>query len=210
MDAALDEFASRGFAGARVDRIAAVAHLNKAMLYYHFGSKERLYRATIQRTIGLLADRMEAVAAAPGAPVDKLRTFVDTFIRLGLSQPRIAPLMLREIAEGAAHIDADTIHLMLRVVDAMGSIVREGQRSGEFRDVDPLMVYLTTVWPIMVYLASGRIRQAVISQTDAAATTFSFDAFTQHMQDVSLRTLAAAPAGGRARRATPRHSEQEP
>ena len=210
MDAALDEFASRGFAGARVDRIAAVAHLNKAMLYYHFGSKERLYRATIQRTIGLLADRMEAVAAAPGAPVDKLGTFIDTFIRLGLSQPRIAPLMLREIAEGAAHIDADSVHLMLRVVGAMATIVREGQRSGEFRDIDPLMAYLTTVWPIMVYLASGRIRQAVVSQSRTAVTTFSSDAFIQHMQDVSLRTLAAAPAGGRARRATPRHSEQEP
>ena len=36
--AAALEFAERGFAGARVDRIARRARVNKAMLYYHFKS----------------------------------------------------------------------------------------------------------------------------------------------------------------------------
>ncbi|HXW08421.1 MAG TPA: TetR family transcriptional regulator, partial [Vicinamibacterales bacterium] len=36
LDAAAAEFAAHGFAGASVDRIAAAAGLNKAMIYYHF------------------------------------------------------------------------------------------------------------------------------------------------------------------------------
>jgi AcrR family transcriptional regulator len=43
--AALHEFSAKGISGARVDAIAARAKVNKAMLYYYFGSKEGLFRA---------------------------------------------------------------------------------------------------------------------------------------------------------------------
>ena len=46
--AAAVEFAARGYAGARVDRIARRARVNKAMLYYHFRSKQGLYRALLR------------------------------------------------------------------------------------------------------------------------------------------------------------------
>ena len=48
INAALDEFGQFGLAGARVDRIAKKAGLNKAMIYYHFNSKENLYREMIK------------------------------------------------------------------------------------------------------------------------------------------------------------------
>ena len=47
--AAALEFAERGYAGARVDRIARRARVNKAMLYYHFHSKQGLYRALLRQ-----------------------------------------------------------------------------------------------------------------------------------------------------------------
>jgi AcrR family transcriptional regulator len=43
LEAAAAEFAERGVAGARVDRIVATARSNKAQLYQYFGSKERLF-----------------------------------------------------------------------------------------------------------------------------------------------------------------------
>jgi AcrR family transcriptional regulator len=42
LKAATDEFAAYGIAGARIDRIAASAGVNKAMIYSYFGSKEQL------------------------------------------------------------------------------------------------------------------------------------------------------------------------
>ena len=48
-EAAIDEFSEFGFAGARVDRIAHQAGINKAMIYYHFDSKKKLYQAIIQK-----------------------------------------------------------------------------------------------------------------------------------------------------------------
>ena len=47
LDAAAAEFAERGIAGARIDRIIAMAHTNKAQLYGYFGSKEGLLDAVI-------------------------------------------------------------------------------------------------------------------------------------------------------------------
>ncbi|MCD6588326.1 MAG: helix-turn-helix transcriptional regulator, partial [Candidatus Fermentibacteraceae bacterium] len=44
LDAAAEEFAEKGFSGARVDEIARRAGINKAMLYYRIGDKEELYR----------------------------------------------------------------------------------------------------------------------------------------------------------------------
>ncbi len=45
LDAATQEFAAYGIAGARVDRIAAVAKSNKAQIYHYFGSKDGLFDA---------------------------------------------------------------------------------------------------------------------------------------------------------------------
>src|SRR6201992_1535057 len=43
--AATEEFAERGIAGARVDRIAELAKSNKAQIYHYFGSKDQLFAA---------------------------------------------------------------------------------------------------------------------------------------------------------------------
>ncbi len=49
LDAALDEFAAHGVAGARVDRIAANAGCNKNLLYVYFGSKENLFNTVLEQ-----------------------------------------------------------------------------------------------------------------------------------------------------------------
>ena len=51
LQAALDEFAEKGLAGARVDTIAEQSGANKRMLYYYFGNKEDLYVAVLERRL---------------------------------------------------------------------------------------------------------------------------------------------------------------
>ena len=48
LEAAKQEFAAHGLAGARVDRIALKAGANKRMLYYHVGKKDDLYLAVLE------------------------------------------------------------------------------------------------------------------------------------------------------------------
>ncbi len=56
IEAAVSEFAMRGLAGARVDRIATVAAANKRAIYDYFRNKEGLFDAALTRVIGALID----------------------------------------------------------------------------------------------------------------------------------------------------------
>src|SRR5512132_4318711 len=49
LDVATREFADNGYAGARVDEIAAKTSTTKRMIYYYFGSKEQLYVTVLER-----------------------------------------------------------------------------------------------------------------------------------------------------------------
>src|SRR5512135_3353604 len=93
--AAAAEFAARGFAGARVDRIARAARVNKAMLYYHFRSKKTLYRTLLRRMFEPAPEKLRQLVAAMADHIQEHEDF-----------PRI---MLREIAERGAHLDKDTL-----------------------------------------------------------------------------------------------------
>jgi AcrR family transcriptional regulator len=58
LEAAAQEFAARGIAGARVDRIAEAARSNKAQIYHYFGSKDELFDAVFN---SLVADTLHEV-----------------------------------------------------------------------------------------------------------------------------------------------------
>jgi hypothetical protein len=118
-----------------------------------------------------------------------LDAYVETIIRLGLDEPRFAPIMLREVAEGAARIDQDTVRHMVRIVGTMATVVRAGVRTGAFRDVNPLVAYLTTVWPIMIYLASKPVRDAIHRYSGLDTSSLEPEVFIRHMQETSRRTL---------------------
>ena len=56
---AIEEFASRGYAGASVVDIAARAGISKPLIYQYFGSKDGLFLACLHRVAGPLLDRLE-------------------------------------------------------------------------------------------------------------------------------------------------------
>jgi TetR/AcrR family transcriptional regulator len=69
LSAALKEFASKGFAGARVDVIARRASINKRMLYHYFGDKEGLFKAVLRRKI---SERQAWGETLSGEPAETL------------------------------------------------------------------------------------------------------------------------------------------
>src|SRR5260370_37795700 len=107
--AAAAEFAARGYAGASVDRIARAARLNKAMIYYHFTSKAALYRAILRDMFDAVRTRVGEVAASDAAPDDKVRAYVEAIATEAEARPHFPSIWLREIAEGAGHVNAATL-----------------------------------------------------------------------------------------------------
>lgn len=59
LDTATAEFAEHGFGGARVDRIADLAGVNKATIYYHIGNKRDLYLQVVRRLVRGVAEQLQ-------------------------------------------------------------------------------------------------------------------------------------------------------
>src|SRR5512139_1529195 len=200
LTAASEQFALHGFEGTTVDRIAARARLNKAMIYYHFHNKRALYTTVLRNVFTIMGGRLAAIAAPEGDPAAKMDRFVSTFVVEGQQLAHIAPIMLREIAAGGRRLDEETYTVMVRVVRAMTDIVDQGRRTGQFASVDPILLYLSTIWPIVVYLATTPIRSAIARVARFDASRLDPDRFIRHMQMLNRRALVpgepiSRPAG---------------
>ena len=200
--AAADEFAGRGYAGARVDRIARRARVNKAMLYYHFGSKQGLYRTLLATTFADLSARLDAIAASSGQPADKLEHAVHAMADFVEAHSYFPAIMLREVAEGGAHLDAASLAALAAVPRAFGAIVAQGSEAGVFRPVHPLAAYFTSVAPILMFVASSPVRKQLSARPLAAPlqAPLTAEAFVRDLQQ-SLRLAFAGPSpAGRTQR----------
>lgn len=78
LDAAKEEFAERGLAGARINRIAAEARASKERLYAYFPSKDDLFTAVIERLVEDVSDDTAAASGDMGAYVGSL---FDDYVR---------------------------------------------------------------------------------------------------------------------------------
>lgn len=97
LEASLREFAEKGFDGARIDHIAKIAGVNKALIYYHFKSKEELY-------IAIINDLFEKAASASieltGASVrENLLQGIEHFIDFLHDNPYFVKMMDQSVMQ---------------------------------------------------------------------------------------------------------------
>jgi AcrR family transcriptional regulator len=103
LEAATSEFAERGIAGARVDRIAAAAPANKALIYSYFGNKEDLFDAVFN---ALVVDTVRDVPIDP----DDLPGYAGRLFDRGQSHPQILRLALwHSLERGGAGFLPDAV-----------------------------------------------------------------------------------------------------
>jgi TetR/AcrR family transcriptional regulator len=97
--AALREFTIRGKAGARIDRIAEAAGVNKAMIYYHFRSKEGLHREVVASHYNRFRDHATSILDDCHSIEELLIGVARIHAESVLQRPDMVPLLLRELAE---------------------------------------------------------------------------------------------------------------
>lgn len=186
--AAAEEFSERGFEAGGVDRIAAKARVNKAMLYYHFGSKRALYIEVLRDMFRAVSQKARGIADGPGTAPEKLDRWIATIIQESAARPWFPPIMLRELASGAPRFDPDTFALMNSIYAAVRDVLLQGQREGSFGDLDPLLTHLTIMPPILIFFA----RQRVLATKEIATGLLEprqIEAFVAHMQRTALRLV---------------------
>ena len=188
--AAAGEFAARGFAGASIDRIARAARVNKAMIYYHFGSKAALYREIVGDMFHAVATRVRDVAAADAEARDKLTQFVEAIAIEAEARPHFPPIWFREIAEGGVHLDGPTLREIAGIVQMLVRILEQGIKARQFRRVNPLLVHGGIIAPLLLFFASNTVRARLQRAGVPGISDMTRDTVVAHVQRVTLELVA--------------------
>jgi len=162
--AATAEFAQRGIAGARVDRIATAAATNKAQLYAYFGSKEQLFDTVFLTSMNRITDVVPI--SADDLADWAVRLYDEYLVRPDLI--RLATWYRLE-RQPTGHLLGDN-----RIDDHKLAAIASAQRSGaisdvagaEAFDVMAMVIAMSMAWsPVSnVYAASADEPAAVHEQ----------------------------------------------
>jgi AcrR family transcriptional regulator len=198
LEAALDVFAERGVAAARLEDIAKRAGLSKGTIYLYFPNKEVLFQEVIRQTVvsQIESGERDFEQATTGATVSLERHMRRywTFIR----SPKFAPIFRLIHAELSQHPDLARFYaeeVITRGHRLVASIIRRGIDQGEFRDVDPLVAARMLSAPFVLHGIWCQHREAFTWMGKK-----SDDDVFADMMNYNLSTLCNSPASKRRKR----------
>jgi AcrR family transcriptional regulator len=194
VETAIRLFAQRGFHGTSIRQITREAGVNLGAVTYHFGGKRGLYARALERCIGPVADRVvERAGAGAGPPLARLEGVVEVFFDYLGERPELPQLMLQELVAGRLP-PAGALRSIRRVLETVGSLIAEGQASGEVRAGDPVLMAVSVVsQPLHLALTSR-----VVSGSDPHEPTVR-GRLLEHVRAfiaTGLRPAVVAPASG--------------
>jgi AcrR family transcriptional regulator len=153
VEAALNVFAEKGFAAARLDDIAAQAGVSKGALYLYFETKQDLFRAVVRQAISPNLDQVEAAVTAADIPFSLLvRGFYARMLSM-LTTTRIGAVAKMVIGESRNFPDLAQVwhdELVSRAVALMSGVIVRAQAKGEVRPGDPRLHAFSLVGPILL------------------------------------------------------------
>ena len=189
---ATHEFADKGYAGARVDEIAAKTRTTKRMIYYYFGGKEKLYIAVLERAyagIRTLEQQLDVEHLSPAEAIQQLAAL--TFDHHE-AHPDFIRLVSIENIHRAQHIARSEILSGLAdpALDVLARILERGSAEGLFReDVDPIDVHMM-ISAFCVFRTANRYTFKAIFKRDMLDPDRR-DHYRQMLGDLVLEYLSA-------------------
>lgn len=166
LDAAERAFLAHGYAGTRVELVAAEAHVSVGTIYLHYGNKEGLYSAVLVRAQAVLLDEyLGPVFELEGTPWERIRAWCHAYVRFTLEHTGRARLMaIIEWWEASRPPDVDA-HLRERIRESdqrLLAVFAEAAARGELQDVDPASAN-RFVWASMYGVCALNLRHADLS-----------------------------------------------
>jgi AcrR family transcriptional regulator len=139
------EFASNGFAGARVDQIAELTQTTKRMIYYYFGSKEGLYLRVMEAAYDVIRTLEKQLDVDDLPPIEALRRLAESTYDHHTSHHDFVRLVAIENIHRAKIISgSEVIHdLNSTAVRTLEGVLQRGVQAGTFRDdIDALDLHM--------------------------------------------------------------------
>ena len=147
--AARDEFARRGFAGARVEQIARRAGVNKQLLFYYYHSKRGLFQAVLAESAAELETALTSLSLPAGGPLERLRLTLQAQFEFLARHPQMVALLGQGSRPGGGGGAA-----FAPAINRLVVLLAEGQSLGQVRDdLDPHLAAAQALILMVGYLS---------------------------------------------------------
>ncbi|HET9429013.1 MAG TPA: TetR/AcrR family transcriptional regulator [Allosphingosinicella sp.] len=151
--AALKIFAEKGFAGAKMEAIAAEAGLSKGALYLYFPTKEEVFRAVVERAVAPNIDAIGKVALTTDLPfADRVRMLLPRLGEVLTCAPigAVAKMVLGESRNFPELAKVWHDNVVARGISLLCQLVEQAQEAGEVRPGDPRIHAFSIMGPMMI------------------------------------------------------------
>lgn len=185
--AARDEFAEHGLGGARMDRIAERAGLNKRLIYYYFEDKEQLFRAVLEQAYRHIREEERTLKLLELKPAEAVRRLVEFTWDYYLAHPEFLSLLNSANLHRGRHLEASrrAREMNSPLIEMLAHILERGRKEGSFRGgIDPLQLYVSIAALSYFYLSNSHTLSAVFGR-DLLSAKARNERLT-HMCDVIL------------------------
>jgi TetR/AcrR family transcriptional regulator len=160
LDGALASFGTRGYDATSLDMLAGGLGIRKQTILHHFGSKERLLDALIDRSAAELAETIEEALAAAGPGFDRVDAIVRAVFRLAARRPELLGL-LREVSR----LGPPSATRMTMALDPLLNRAREflaaEMAAGTMRPQDPRLLILSAYSTVIGVATEVEVLRAV-------------------------------------------------
>lgn len=153
VEAALEVFAEKGFAAAKLDDIARRAGVSKGAVYLYFETKQDIFRAVVTRAISPNVAMVRAMAAAHPGPLSDLLRGVTQHVAGIIGSTPVGGVAKMVISEAGNFPELAKVWHDELVAHAMGAMViaiERAQARGEVRPGDPRIYALQVIAPLLM------------------------------------------------------------
>lgn len=159
--AAEAEFSAAGFGGARAERIAIRARVNKALPFYHFGSKADLYEEVLRRAWRRLGEALVAHADSQAEPRERFALLLDNLFNFVANNRSGLRLLIRELIDDPAGARKRARRCFEPIARTLREIIAARVRKDLVAEVDPLQVLISALSEPLFYFLLAPLLEGI-------------------------------------------------
>lgn len=160
LDAALGSFGTRGYEATSLDALGSGLGVSKQTILHHFGSKDRLLDAVVDRSADELADALERALAKAGPGFERIEALVRAVFRLAARRPELLGL-LREVSRLGPPVAARLTDRLDPLVDRARAFLEAEMAAGRFRAHDARLLLLSAYSTVIGVATEVEVLRAV-------------------------------------------------
>ncbi len=169
--AASQIFHQKGFNGSRMQEIADLAGINKALLHYYFRNKETLFEEVFAKTFSQIISKMKEIFLSDLPLQSKVKVFVDFYLNFILEHSYIIQFLINAIREKPESLKEIIQQHNLTpelFLEKIGQQLKEEMNL----DIDPLHIYVNIIALTIFPVAAKPLLQAILSYSDEKMRLF--------------------------------------